>query len=72
MMTLKSKCLKLIIAVVVIMLCLVAFNINDVYAKEYTNEDLQQMLNLIPNEISVDAKEIEKETASQLLKEEIS
>ena len=60
---------KFIILILAFLLMLCVFNINTVNAA--TLEDLQKMLDLIPDEIYLDIPEIEYEKANDLIKEQV-
>lgn len=64
----KTK-LKLLIALVIMLLAVCVLNINTVNAA--TQEELQAMLDVIPNEITLDIPEIEYEKTSSLVEKKV-
>lgn len=69
-MKLKTN-LKFLLVLGVIFLSLLLFNTNAVNAVEVTEEYLQQMLDVLPNEITIDIPEIEYQKGEGLIKEKI-
>ena len=66
MMTLRSKGLKLIIAVSVIMLAILVFNVNNAYATS-----IEEIKDIIPNTINVDISEAEYKKAQDLIESQV-
>ena len=62
-----SKILKLAIAFSITLITLLILNTNSVKATNLTKEELQTILDVIPNEITIDIPEIEFENSSEQL-----
>ena len=65
---LKTKA-KLLIALGIMLLAVCVFNMNTVNAA--TQEELQAMLDVIPNEITLDITELEYEKADDIIKQKV-
>lgn len=68
-MTLRNTGLKLIIAFVAVILAVLVFNANAVYATDDT--DLQNILDKIPDTMELDIKEVEYEKAKDIVKSKV-
>lgn len=63
---------KIIVLVISIMLLICILNINSVKATDITSEDLQNVLDAIPDKIETNLKEVECQKANEIIKEEIN
>lgn len=69
---LKTKTLKILIVLGITLLAVLGFNINTVNATSLTEEEIQARLDLIPDELTLDIKEIEYEKSIEEIEKQLT
>lgn len=67
----KKKCVKVLIIFLLFLISICIVKLNFVKAADITNEEINNMVNLIPTEISLDIPEVEYKDAEILIKNDV-